>query len=97
MLKGEKQGNWFILLFLWVGYKKSFILCTDKNREATPLKDNLASSFLEPSNKLSISILKGRSIEESSTKSKEEFKKEISKYASSKSMPGADKIAAALF
>jgi len=80
----------------FIGYKRSFILCTDKNRETTPLKDNIAHSFLEPSNRLSISILKGNSINEASHKSKEEFKKEISKYASTKSMPGADRIASAL-
>lgn len=80
----------------FIGYKRSFILCTDKNRETTPLKDNIASSFLDPSNRLSISILKGNSAEEASRKSKEEFKKEISKYASTKAMPGADRIASAL-
>jgi len=81
----------------FVGYKRSFILFTDKTRETTPSKDHIAESFLEPSNRLSISILKGNSAEEASRKSKEEFKKEIAKYASSKSMPGADRIASALF
>lgn len=80
----------------FIGYKRSFILCTDRNREATPLKDTIAYSFLEPSNRLSISILKGNSVEEATRKSKEEFKKEISKYASTKSMPGADRVASAL-
>lgn len=80
----------------FIGYKHSFILCTDKNREATPLKDNIAHSFLEPSNRLSISILKGNSTGEATRKSKEEFKKEILKYASTKSMPGADRVASAL-
>lgn len=80
----------------FIGYKQSFILCTDKNREATPLKDNIAYSFLEPSNRLSISILNGSSVNEASYKSKEEFKKEISKYSSTKSIPGADRVASAL-
>ncbi len=80
----------------FIGYKRSFILCTDKNREAIPLKDNIARSFLEPSNRLSISILKGNSTEEASYKSKEEFKREISKYASTKAMSGADRIVSAL-
>jgi len=80
----------------FIGYKRSFILCTDRTREATPLKDTIAYSFLEPSNRLSISILKGNSAEEATRKSKEEFKKEISKYASTKSMPGADRVASAL-
>lgn len=80
----------------FIGYKRSFILCTDRNREATPLKDNIAYSFLEPSNRLSIFILKGNTTKEASHKSKEEFKKEISKYASTKAMLGADRIVAAL-
>lgn len=80
----------------FIGYKRSFILGTDKNREATPSKDTIASSFLEPSNRVSISILKGNSAEEASRKSKEEFKREITKYASTKAMPGAERIASAL-
>lgn len=80
----------------FIGYKRSFILCTDKNREATPLKDHIAYSFLEPSNRLSISILNGNSVRESSYKSKEKFRKEISKYSSTSSMPGADRIVSAL-
>lgn len=80
----------------FIGYKKSFILCTDKNRETTPLKDDIASSFLEPSNRLSIALLKGKTTKEASHKSKEIFKKEISKYMSSKAIPGAERIAAAL-
>ncbi len=80
----------------FIGYMRSFILCTDRNRETTPLKDNIAHSFLEPSNRVSISILKGNSAGEASNKSKEEFKKEIAKYASTKAMPGSDRIASAL-
>jgi hypothetical protein len=80
----------------FIGYKRSFILCTDRNREATPLKDTIAHSFLEPSNRLSISILKGNSADEASHKSKEEFKKEISRYTATGAMPGADRIASAL-
>jgi len=76
----------------FIGYKRSFILCTDKNRETTPLKDNIAHSFLGPSNRLSISILKGNSVNEASHKSKEEFKKEISTYTSTKAMPGANEL-----
>ncbi len=80
----------------FIGYKRSFILFTDRNREATPLKDHIANSFLEPSNRVSISILKGNSVEEASHKSKVEFKKEIEKYASTKVMLGSDRIASAL-
>ena len=80
----------------FIGYNNPFILCSDSERETTPLKDNIAASFLKPSNKLSISLLKGNSAKEASDKSKEEFKKEIMKYSSSSAFEGADRIAAAL-
>src|SRR3989338_4928360 len=80
----------------FIGYKNPFILCSDSEREATPLKDNLAGSFLNPSNKVSIELLKGKSALEASEKSKEEFKKEIRKYTSSGGVEGAERIAAAL-
>ena len=80
----------------FIGYKRSFILFTDRNREATPLKDHVANSFLKSSNRVSISLLKGNSVEEASHKSKVEFKKEIERYASTNAMPGSDRIASAL-
>lgn len=80
----------------FVGYKNPFILCSDSNREATPLKDSIAASFLRPSNKLSISLLRGCAAKEASDKSKDEFKKEIAKYQASSAFEGADRIAAAL-
>lgn len=81
---------------VFIGYKRSFILGTDKTREATPLKDSIARSFLQPSNRLSISLLRGNTAEESAKKSIEEYKREIAKFASTKAMPGADRIASAL-
>lgn len=75
----------------FIGYKKSFVMYTDSEREATPLKDNLASSFLKPSNVLSLSLLEGKSARESSNKSKQEYKKEIKKYFTSSSIEGSEK------
>lgn len=80
----------------FIGYKNAFILGTEETRESTPLKDNIASSFLKPSNRLSISLLKGNSAKEASIKSKEEFRKEMRKYTSTEAIPGADKIFSAL-
>ena len=34
----------------FIGYKEPFVIYTDSERETTPLKDNIASSFLNPSN-----------------------------------------------
>lgn len=80
----------------FIGYKESFVMYTDSEREATPLKDNLASSFLKPSNVLSSSLLKGKSAKESSDKSKQEYKKEIKKYFTSSAIEGSERIAVAL-
>ena len=81
----------------FIGYINSFVIYTDVDREATPLKDNMAASFLNPSNKLSISLLKGNTAQEASNKSKEEFKKEIKKFLIGNSISGSDRIATALF
>ena len=81
----------------FVGYRNSFMLFTDADSEAAPLKDSIAASFLKPSNKLSISLLKGNTAQEASNKSKEEFRKEIKKFLSSKAIDGSGRIASALF
>jgi hypothetical protein len=87
VLKGTKA---------FIGYSDSFMIYTDSEREATPLKDSIAASFLKPSNKLSISLLNGKSANESSKKSKEEFQKETKKYLTSKLFEGSERIAMAL-
>ena len=81
---------------VFIGYENSFMLYTDSERETTPLKDNIAASFLNPSNRLGISLLKGSTAQEASCKSKEEFKKEIKKFLSTASFEGYDRIAVAL-
>ena len=80
----------------FIGYKNLFVIYTDSDREATPLKDDIAASFLNPSNRLILSLLKGNTSQEASNKSKDEFKKEIKKYFVSSSMPGSDRIVAGL-
>ena len=76
----------------FIGYEDDFVIVTDSEREATPLKDSIASSFLKPSNRIAISLLKGKTTGESSEKSKEEFKKEIKKYLSSSYEDGTEQI-----
>ena len=66
VLKGTKT---------FIGYQEPFVIYTDSDRETTPLKDGVASSFIRSSNILSISILKGKTVKESSIKSKEEFRR----------------------
>lgn len=81
----------------FIGYKDSFMLYTNSDSEATPLKDEIAASFLRPSNKLSISLIRGNSAQQASDKSKEDFKKEIRNFLTSKSIEGGERIAMALF
>ncbi len=71
------------------------MIYTDSERESTPLKDSIAASFFKPSNKLSISLLSGKSADESSKKSKEEFQKETKKYLTGR-FEGSERIAMAL-
>ncbi len=80
----------------FIGYEDSFMLYTDSEREATPLKDKIASSFLQPSNELNISLLKKKTAEESSNRSKDAFKKEIEKFSASSSIQGGEMIIMAL-
>lgn len=80
----------------FIGYEDSFMLYTDSEREATPLKDKIANSFLQPSNELGISLLKKKTAEESSTRSKEAFKKETKKFLASSSIEGGEMIIMAL-
>ncbi len=80
----------------YIGYEEDFVLVTDAERETTPLKDKIAASFLKPSNKIAISLLKGKTTKESSNKSREEFKKEIKRYLSSNKDDGAEQIASYL-
>ena len=80
----------------FIGYKNPFILYTNSDSEATPLKDDIAASFLNPSNRVSFSLLKGNTAQEASNKSKEEFKREIRKHSASSSILGSDMIVAGL-
>jgi len=80
----------------FIGYEDSFMFYTDSERETTPLKDKIASSFLQPSNELSISLLKNKTAEEASIKSKDAFKKETRKFLASNSIEGGEMIIMAL-
>lgn len=82
--------------YVFIGYDEPFVIYTDSEREATPLKDSIASSFMEPSNRVSISILKGNTAREASNKSKKEFEREANKFLTSNAIEGGGRIAAAL-
>jgi len=59
----------------FIGYKKSYILGRNPSKAAHPLRDEVARLFLEPSNLISISIIKGRTVKEAYRKSQEEMMK----------------------
>ena len=68
----------------------------DKSRTATPLRDELAQNFLEPSNALITSLLKGHSVEEAYAYSQNTFDKKIEKLLTSEALPGAEHMIAFL-
>ncbi|OGI34323.1 MAG: hypothetical protein A2259_03350 [Candidatus Moranbacteria bacterium RIFOXYA2_FULL_43_15] len=57
----------------FIGYKKDFIFFTDDSKAAHPEKDSIAKLFLDPSNRLSISLIKGNSVLESVKKISKTF------------------------
>lgn len=63
----------------FLGYTEDFIFFRTRNSESQPLKDKTAEQFLEPSNYIPISLLKGRTTSEANSRSKNFFRKNIEK------------------
>lgn len=63
----------------FLGYTEDFILVHAVSGERQPLKDEVARMFLEPSNYVSISLLKGHTTGESNKRSQNLFRKNIEK------------------
>lgn len=61
----------------YIGYDEPFILNLDRRYLARPLSDERARRFLEPSNLIALSLLKGHSAKEASENSKRLFRKNI--------------------
>lgn len=59
-----KEGGSFI------GYKYSFSFWMNEKWSTKPLNDNIAKLYLEPSNEVVISLIKGKKVSESDNKSK---------------------------
>ncbi len=81
----------------YIGYDDDFIFVIDKNKTATPLKDDYAKLFLEPSNEVALSLIKGNCTKESYLKSQNMFKKNIQKLLTSESPPGSENWVRYLF
>lgn len=69
----------------YVGYDEDFVFVSEAAKVSHPLEDKTAQLFLEPSNQVVISILKGHSPAESNRRSKEAYKRNIQKLMSSSS------------
>ena len=73
---------------VYIGYEDDFIFFRDNEKISRPLEDKTAALFLEPSNQLVRSILKGHSAEDASNRSKNKFYENIKFLLSSESSDG---------
>jgi|SRR3989344_7556494 len=69
----------------YIGYSESFIFLIDRDKRTRPADDKLASLFLDPSNQVVISLLKGHSAEEAHVASQRFFSRNILKLLNSQS------------
>lgn len=67
----------------FIGYIQPFIFLIDKEYFNRPLEDELASSALECSNQVGLSLIKGKTIEEAQKDSLNKYTEAIDKYSSS--------------
>ena len=74
----------------YIGYDDDFVFVFDKNKTATPLKDDYARMFLEPSNEIILALVKGNSVDESYKRSQQNFKENIKRLLTSESPPGSE-------
>lgn len=79
----EKEGTTFI------GYDDDFVFTSNKKYLSQPLKDTMAQPFMEASNHVPISLLKGHKAIDASSRSKEMFKRSYRQLLSSESNPDA--------
>ena len=66
-----------------IGYSDDFVFPVDDRHISNPLTDVDAGTFLEASNQVAISLLKGHTVLESNERSKGYYKKAISKFSNS--------------
>ena len=69
----------------YLGYDDDFIFLYDEHKITRPTSDNIAENFLEPSNLLILSIIKGNSVKISFRRSQNSFKEKIIKILNSES------------
>lgn len=79
----------------FIGYKDEFIFVGDIRYVGRPLEDPKAQPFMESSNQVMLSILKGHSASKASEKSKELYRKNFTTFTSSSA--DADSVQVAQF
>ncbi|KKU25504.1 MAG: hypothetical protein UX37_C0020G0004 [Microgenomates group bacterium GW2011_GWA2_46_16] len=67
----------------YIGYNDDFVFVTEDGKETHPLQDSTAKLFIEPSNHVVISLLKGHSPSEANSRSRAMCLKTIQKLMSS--------------
>jgi len=71
----------------FIGYDDDFVFSSDRKFLSRPMEDKRAKPFMEASNHVAISLLKGHSASESSKRSKEMFETNFKSLLSSASNP----------
>lgn len=61
----------------YFGYTEDFIFSIERSKRTRPNEDNLAALFLDPSNTIAMSLLKGRNSHEAYNDSQKAFRKSI--------------------
>lgn len=87
-LKSIKAGA-----LAYIGYAGDFIFCHDDHKISHPLNDKIAKLFLEPSNQVAASLIKGNESEEASKRSKKFFLRNMQKMLSSEASPESSQYA----
>ncbi|MCX6792299.1 MAG: hypothetical protein NT149_04655 [Candidatus Gottesmanbacteria bacterium] len=82
---GKVLGNTLVGrgVLAFIGYTRKFIVGTTRSKITKPLEDQLAKLFLEPSNLIATTILKGHSAGEADRRSKQAMLKKFGKMISS--------------
>lgn len=79
----------------FIGYSEDFMFLYEKDKSTRPLEDKTAGLFLEPSNLVMTTLIKGNTSQEAFERSKKEFKRNLRKIMASES-PQDDKSPARL-
>lgn len=77
----------------YIGYDDDFIFLYSPDMITQPLRDDTAKLFLEPSNELIVSLIKGNSVEESCKRSQTFFKDMMKKLLTSEATPAETSMA----